>query len=77
MAIAMVELVVGLVAVAWIVTLVWSLYVILTTTTATWRAAQMSQLMWLIVVVFMPLIGATLFATAGARRLRAHDAGSG
>jgi FtsH-binding integral membrane protein len=77
MDIAMAELVVGLVAVAWIATLVWSLYVILTTSTETWKAAQMSQSMWIVVVVFMPLIGAILFAAAGARRLRTHDAGSG
>lgn len=77
MDIAMAELVVGLVAVAWIATLVWSLYVILTTSTERWKAAQMSQLMWLVVVVFMPLIGAMLFAATGARRLGTHDAGSG
>ena len=77
MDIALVELVIGFVAIVWLTTLVWSLYVILTTPTTTWKAAGMNQLMWLIVVVFMPLIGASLFAAAGARRLRAHEAGSG
>jgi hypothetical protein len=70
--IALFEIVVGTFTLAWLAALVWSLYVILTTPRPTWRSAGMSQMVWLIVVVFMPLIGTALFAIAGYRRLQHH-----
>ena len=63
------ELIVGIVTIAWMAALVWSLSVILTTPRDTWAASGMSQLMWLAVVVFMPILGSLLFAAVGRRRL--------
>jgi threonine/homoserine efflux transporter RhtA len=63
------ELIAGIVTIAWMAALVWSLYVILTTRRDTWASSGMSQLMWLAFVVFMPILGSLLFAVVGRRQL--------
>ena len=70
MDIAAIEIIVGIVAITWLATLIWSLYVILTTPQRVWNAAQMSQTVWLSVVVFMPVIGTALFVLGGYRQVQ-------
>jgi hypothetical protein len=55
--------------VAYLAALVWSVYVILTTSQETWKTSGMSQLLWLAVVLVMPLIGSMLFVAVGRQRL--------
>lgn len=71
---AAIELIVGVVALTMLVTFVWSLFAILTTPQDAWKRAQMSQMMWLAVVIFVPLIGSMLFLVAGHSRLRLASA---
>ena len=70
MAFAALELVVGLVALAGLFILIWSLWVILITPEDTWNTAGLNQWMWLAVVIFMPLLGSILFLVAARRRLQ-------
>lgn len=63
------EMVVGIVPLAYLTLLVWSVYVILTTPQETWKASGMSQLLWLAVVLIMPIIGSILFIAVGRQRL--------
>ena len=70
MAFAALELVVGLVALAALLILVWSLGVILITPEDTWKTVGLNQWMWLVVVIVMPVVGSVLFLVAARRRLR-------
>ena len=67
---------ISLVALSGMALLVWALYVLLTTPQQTWESSGMSQIMWLAVVIFMPLIGSVLFAAVGHRRLKSPTAPS-
>lgn len=69
LALAAFELIVGILALAGITALIWSLVVILFTPAQTWKAAGLVQWMWLIVVIVMPLIGSVLFMVMARRQL--------
>lgn len=70
MYLSIVELGVFSLAFAWLPLMIWSLYVILTSSEADWEASGMNRLLWLLVVLFMPLVGSILFILAGRSRLQ-------
>lgn len=76
LAFAAIELIIGVLALAGITALIWSLVVILFTPAETWKAAGLVQWMRLIVVIVMPLIGSVLFLALARRRLAAASATS-
>lgn len=63
-------------ALVWIPLFAWTLSVVLTTPAQVWRAAGTSQLLWLVVVLGVPLVGAVLFAAVWRSRLQVPGDGS-